>query len=420
MSAIARGQSQSPLKTAQAAIDRGDYKSAEEIYRRELTLEPKSPKLLTDLGIALQLQGRSSAAIHVFQQSLSQEYAPGTYAILAEERCRTRDLGGARPMLAKIFREERHDTRILAVIAPCYMDLDEPLESIDVYRTLLTDKSFPQDLALIQLTKSYLQSAQFFFGRLRVANNSSAYIQAIQKALEQDSADARGAFPLAAKASRFFHADLTFPQALQVWKEHPKDAALLYQMGVLSGEESMRQFQLCNDKYPNSPYLEQLRADMLANQGQENQATAIYESLMQRHPELTDLDYNLGMLYRKRQEWIKALALFQQQLRADPSDERAAARVSEALLELQQYKQLRTYLLPRVQTESPPLWARLDLATAEQKLGNPDAAIKQLVAAEKDDPSEKSIHYRLMRLYLLSGRTASAAAEEKLFESTSR
>jgi tetratricopeptide (TPR) repeat protein len=96
----------------------------------------------------------------------------------------------------------------------------------------------------------------------------------------------------------------------------------------------MRQFEICDERYPDSPYLAQLKATMLADQGHEDEAAAQYENLMRTHPELPDLLFNLGMLYRKEREWDKALYIFQKQLAKYPDDERSAARVSEALMQL--------------------------------------------------------------------------------------
>ena len=407
------------LAAAKADLAKKDYSAAESVYREALRQDPNSPELLTDLGIALQLEGKSSEAIHIFQQALRQKYLPLTYALLAEERCKTRDLDGARPMLDRIISEDPIDEHIMAIVAPCYLDLDEPIEAVKAYTALLENPDFPADLATIQLTKAYLSAAQFFVKKLKGAKDGANYLSAIQAARDGKASDARSAFTAAAAASPWFKPELDFPHAVALWKQYTGDTALLYQLSVLSGEESMRYVQLCNAKYPDSPYLQQFLADVLADQGRVDEAAASYESLMQSHPDLPELRYSLGMLYNKQQQWQKSLEVFKPQLAANPQDERAAARISEAMLELQQYSELRAFLRPRVSAPHAPLWARLDLATAEQKLGNSAAAIEQLMAAERDDPTQKSVHYRLMRLYTMAGDSASAAREKALFQHSS-
>jgi hypothetical protein len=92
------------------------------------------------------------------------------------------DVDGVRPMLAKIFREERKNLRVLSAVARCYLDIDEPVESAVVYQEILTNKDYPADLALIQLGKSYMLSGQFFAGKLSKAPGSEPFLQALREA----------------------------------------------------------------------------------------------------------------------------------------------------------------------------------------------------------------------------------------------
>jgi predicted Zn-dependent protease len=411
---LAGGQPQSAPADASKALARGDYKSAEAYYRKLLAQYPQSPEVLSNLGVALEMQGKSSEAIYAFERALRQKQLPRTYALLTEEKCKTRDLDAARPMLAKITREDFQDSSILAVIAPCYLELDEPIESVRVYESLLSYTAYPTDLALIQLAKSYLRAAQFFIGRLSRAPDSSIYMSAISEARATGSRSARSAFNSAAKASPYFQPDLNFSNAVVLWREHPEDAALLYLLSVLSSEQSIQQVEICGERYPDSPYLAQLKAEILADQGHEEEAVAQYDNLIRAHPELPDLFYDQGMLFRKEREWEKALGSFQKQLAKDPDDERSAARISEALIQLGHWKELLDFLSTRVEAPDPPFWALLDFAQAAQILDKPQRAIKALTIAEQNHPSDMSIHYRLMRLYRQTGDSQQAKKELNL------
>lgn len=418
---VCSGYCQSPAASdpGRTALERGDYSAAEAAYRNALRESPRSPELLTDLGIALQLQGRSADSIAAFEQALKLKNMPRTYALLAKEKCKTRDLDGARPMAAKILAEDPLDLRNLALVAPCYLELDEPVDAVQAYSALLTDSEFPSDLAMIQLAKSYLLSAQFFFGRLAAAPGNAIYIQALKNARDHASPDARGAFAEAKQNSTYFNSDASFLDAVHLWHQHPDDTALLYLLSVLGGEESIRQIELCEDKFPDSPYMQQLRFEMLADQGHEDEAIQGYQHLQQTHPELPELRYGLGMLYRKQRMWDQALAQFREQLARDPHDEQAAARVSEALVELTQWTSLRDFLEPWVKKTNPPLWAVLDMAEALQNLGDLPRAIQLLAAAERNNMSNKSLHYRLLILYKRTGNLAQVQAENKWLHSAS-
>jgi tetratricopeptide (TPR) repeat protein len=325
-----------------------------------------------------------------------------------------------RPMLDNIYREDRKNVRVLAAVAPCYLDIDEPIESAVVYQALLDSNSYPKDLALIQLAKSYIRSGQLFAGKLDKAPGSHPFLQALRQAPGGGSTAARSAFPDAARISPYFSSNLSWPQALERWRQHPQDIALLYLLSVLSGEESMHQIEICNESYPASPYLQQFQADVLADQGSADEAAQAYEQLMQQHPELPDLADSLGSLFEKAGEWEKAAQTYRRQLARDSKDERATAHLSECLFKLGQYAELRDLLQPEMKADHSPQWAKVALAEAEEELGNPETAIKLLVAAEHDTNPDKLVHYRLMHLYSITGRPADAKRELALFHAESR
>ncbi|MGA3048237.1 MAG: tetratricopeptide repeat protein [Terracidiphilus sp.] len=408
------------LAAARQAMDAKQYTTAEQQYRRILQENPSSPQVLTDLGLSLQLQGRSADAMRYYSAALKLKYVPETYALLAEEKCHMGETDSLRPMLQRIYREEVKNLRVISAVAPCYLDIDEPIESAIVYRSLVNSESYPHDLALVQLGKSYIRSGQFFATKLSKAPGSESFLAALRQASDGNPAGARSAFAQAARSSAYFRPELDWAGALDVWRRHPQDTALLYLLSVLSGEEGMRQMQICEDQFPNSPYLQQFYADVLADQGHGEEAIAQYEQLVREHPDLSDLNYSLGLLHEKREEWPAASEAFGQQLAEYPTDERAAAHLSKCMLQMEKYAELRGFLEPRMQAEHPPEWASLSLAEADEKLGNADAAIKILVAAEQDPHADKLVHYRLTHLYSLAGRSADARREYALFQAASK
>ncbi|HEY1985240.1 MAG TPA: tetratricopeptide repeat protein [Terracidiphilus sp.] len=415
-----RAQDPSELQIAHQKMEARKYAEAEQIYRKALSKSPSSPEISTDLALCLQLQGRSADAIHYYSQALKLKYVPETYALLAQEKCRIGDLAGVKPMLGRIYRQERKNLMAVSAVAPCYLDVDEPVESATIYRSLLNSNTYPSDLAMVQLAKSYIRSGQVFAAKLSKAPGSEPFVSALRHASSEGKAGARGAFAEAARVSPYFKADLDWEQAIDLWQQHSQDTGLLYLLSVLSGEEGMRQIQTCEEKFPNSPYLQQFYADVLADQGHGDEAIAQYQQLVRDHPDLSDVHFSLGLLRERREEWPAAAEAFRQQLAAYPNDERAAAHLSQCMLQMEQYAALREFLLPRMHTEHPPQWASLNLAEAEQKLGNNAAAIKILTAAERDPYADKLVHYRLMHLYTLEGRAADAKREYALFQSASR
>jgi tetratricopeptide (TPR) repeat protein len=413
---FAQAQPPSTLQMARQAMDAKHYAEAETLYREALAQAPDSAPLLTDLGLSLQMQGRAADAMRYYSLALKHGYVPETQALLAQEKCWMGEFESARPMLGKIFREELHNLRVLSAVAPCYLEIDEPVESAVVYESLLKSKDYPADLALVQLAKSYIRSGQFFVGKLSSASGSEPFLAALRQAAAGGAQGARSAFPQAARNSPYFKPDLDWDRAVSLWRQHPQDTALLYLLSVLSGEQGMQQIQSCEQQFSASPYLAEFYADMLADQGHGEQAIAQYEQLERDHPDLSELHYNLGLLHEKREEWAAAAAAFERQLDAYSADERAAAHLSRCMLQMEQYTQVREFLSPQMKSDNPPQWASLNLAEAELKLGDSETAIKILSAAERQPNPNKLVHYRLMQLYSMSGRSTDAKREYALFQ----
>jgi tetratricopeptide (TPR) repeat protein len=407
------------VQAGRQQMEAGNYPAAEALYRQALAQSPGSAPIETALALSLQMQGHSAEAIHYYSLALKQQYVPETYALLAQQRCRMGEVDLLKPMLARIYREQRNNPRVLAAVAPCFLDADEPVESVDIYEHLLQTPDYPPDQALIESAKSYIRSGQFFATSLSKTPGAEPYLQALREAPTAGADGARSAFGRAAASSPYFRSNLTWSEALERLHQHPHDPALLYLLAVLSADQGMRQVTLCDQRYPSSPYLEQFHADVLADQGQGDQAIAEYQQLLEQHAALADLAYNLGLLHQKRSEWDQAAAAFRQQLANSPGDERAQAHLSSCLLAMSQYAELRSYLEPQMRLEHPPEWARLDLAQAEEKLGDRDAAIRTLVAAEQQPSAPKLVHYRLMHLYTTAGRAADAQREYSLFQAAS-
>lgn len=416
---VALAQPAADITAARQAMVAKNYAGAEHIYRKALAQSPSATDVLTGLGLSLQMQGRSAEAIHYYALALKQRYVPETYALLAEEKCRMGELDSAKPMLARLYREERKNLRVDSAVASCYLDADEPIEAAEIYEELLSTDGYPADLALVQSAKSYLRSGQFFAAKLSKTPGSEPYMNALRQAPTSGAEGARSAFDVAAKASPNFRASLTWSDALRLWRQHPQDAALLYLLSVLSAEHGMKQIERCSDRFPASPYLQQFQADVLADQGHEGEAVAAYEQLIHDHPDLSDLHYSLGLLREKREEWELAAQAFRDQLAVDPADERATAHLSKCLLQLEQYPAVRALLESKMKAQHPPQWASLNLAEADQKLGDSMAAIRVLLAAEREPSPDKLVHYRLMHLYTITGRPDDAKREYALFQAAS-
>ncbi|PYV37678.1 MAG: hypothetical protein DMG06_27435 [Acidobacteria bacterium] len=392
------GQTSDP-SAAQRALDRGDYRRAEELYRALLGSGPTLPELHNNLGITLHLQGKSSEAIAVFRRALRLKEMPGTFALLGLSYCKLRQFDDAVPILLHAKRYFA-DSNVLSVLGPCYLDAGEPLDAVLVYKELVKQDVPPADENLVNLARANFRASKHFLGLLEGAPGNKEYLRAIEAARQNSSPNARGAIAIALRNAPYLSLDTGVEELGQLLLKHPNDPALLYVLGVVCGEEAMQNFQLCQSRYAGSVGVRRLYAEIL---------------LLRASPTPSGVHHDLAMLYRKRGAWDKALGEFELEQRTVPEDERVAVGISECLLHLGRYEALSRHLKPITVAKEPPEWALLDAASAAKELGRLDDAILYLHQATVHYPDSPTVHYRLSRLYHLAGRKDLARQENAVF-----
>ena len=365
--------------------------------------------------MALHYQGKSSEAIQVFEKALRLKEMPVSLALLGLNYCKLRDNDRAVRIL---HRAKRYfaDTAILSILGPCYLDVGEPLDAVLVYQELLDRRASPADENLTYFARASVRASKHFLALVEKAPRNQDYVHAIEQARQNSSPDAHAAFAAALKNAPYLRPGMSIQEMASLLPQHGNDAALMYILGVVCGEQAMQAFLLCEKQYPDSVAVRRLRAEMLASQGRYDEAVASYRVLADLPHPPPGVHHDLGMLYRKTGEWDKALGEFQQQQRTQPDDERSAVGISECLLRLGRFAELKQHLKPIAAGPSPPEWALLDLSSAEQELGNLDGATQCLQLAARQDPTSQTVHYRLSRLYSLAGRQDLAAQETKTFQ----
>lgn len=399
---------------ARKAIGAGDYARAERLYRELSRSQPRSAEALSNLGLALSQQGKSSEAIVVFRQSLAIKEAAGTLALLGLNYCRVRDYEHARGVL-RSARRYWSNPDVLALLGPCYLEAGEALDAVKVYQGLVRLGTEGQDEHAANLARAGWEASRHFTQLLGKASGSEPYRQAIRAARDEAAPDARGAMPLALRNAPYLKRGMDLAEMGALLKTHRSDPALLYVLAVACGEQAIQAYLYCREHFPGSVAARRLQAELLASQGRDEAAVSEYETLLRDAPRSPELHHALAMLYRRLGDWERALAQFQQERQAAPDDERALAGVSECLLRLNRFEEVRRLLTPVIASSSSPEWALLDLAAAEESLDHFDGAIRALEGAARQEPQNQAVHYRLMRLYRLANRTDLAEKEAAIF-----
>lgn len=398
---------------AQKALHRGEYRRAEQMYRSLLTGSPSSAELLSNLGVALHLQGKSSEAINVLRRALQAKELPGTLALLGVNYCKLRQAENARPILERAKRYFS-DLQVLSVLGPCYLEFGAPLDAVAIFNKLVGRNAEPMAENMANLARAYFQASRYYVNLLE-RTGSREYLQAIQSARQNSSPNAREAFVKAFEEAPYIKPGMTVEELGTLLPQHERDPALLYVLGVTSGEQAIDTFLRCRERYATDVSVGRLHAEMLASQGREDEAVQEYDRLIGMFPAVPVLRHDLAMLFRKRREWDKALGQFEQERSLAPDDERSQVGISECLLHLNRYADLLRHLRPLLGASQPPQWALLDAADAERELGRIGAAMRALQRLVSLYPDNATAHYRLSRLYLLADQPRQAREQIEIF-----
>lgn len=399
-------------EAARRALERGDFRAAEVIYRELLDAGEPSAELWSNLGLALHSQGRSSEAIGAFRRSLKIRETPAALTLVGLDYCRLGQFEQADDILRRARRYWNH-ADVLKTLAPCYLDAGEPLDAVRGYERLV--KQAPDGENLAGLARANFRASREFLKRLEKMPGNEPYVKAIRAARGTSSPDARGAFSEALAKSPYLKPDLGMDGMSELLAAHPNDPSLVYVLGVVCGEKGMATVLYCREKYAESPAVRRLNAEIFASQGRDDLALAEYRALLHDAAQPGALHHEIAMLYRKRGEWDKALAEFRLERQALAHNERAQVGIAESLLRLARYEELAAHLKPELALKEAPEWALLDAATAAQGRGRPEEAIGHLKRLADQDPENRTAHYRLSRLYAATGQAELARREVALF-----
>jgi tetratricopeptide (TPR) repeat protein len=157
-------------------------------------------------------------------------------------------------------------------------------------------------------------------------------------------------------------------------------------------------------------------ADMLAGEAmnglKDNEgATKMFRAALLANPKEPSAHFGLGYLLWINKLFPEAAAEFQAELANDPNHLQASLYLADCDIQLNHQQDARP-LLERVVHENGNLaLAHLDLGAIYTDAGQNEDALRELLLAEKLDPDEVNIHWRLGRLFRALGQREASKAE---------
>ena len=192
-------------------------------------------------------------------------------------------------------------------------------------------------------------------------------------------------------------------------RENPNAEVLYWETHTFS-EMAMRAAQELAARYPDSYQAQRLQAEALESQGKEQQAAAIYRSILDKHPQLAGIHYRLGQIALEEAgdsgSTEVAQQEFEKELAIDPSNASAEFILGELARRKADWPVAVEHISRAAQLDAGFSEAYLALGmslAAEGKYVAAKAPLQHYVRLEPDDPAG---HYQLA---IADARTGDAA-----------
>ena len=401
---------------AKQALDKGDYAHAESEFRLLVTANPRSPELMNDLGMALQLQGKSEEASLMFQKVLTIKRLPEAVTLLAVEYCRNHQFDRATPLL-KEARKNLTDLNLMAAIGPCLLEADQPEGAVPLYEHLVRSGTPPADENQANLTRAYFDLSRKVLEQLTSLPDGIKYARAIEASKQNGYLDAKSLFPEAYERASYLHPDMPVEALVPLLIAHPSDPSFLYILGVECTERAADVLDQMESRWPDSIAYKRLVAELKDAGGDRNGAIQTYEQILATYSDApASVHFALGLMYAERNRWVEALQQYRLASGQGIGGLYITQRISEALINLEQNKDVMNLLRQIVNKPFAPVWALRNFGEAAQNMGQLSTALVYLKRSSNLDPDDAAVHYRLFLLYRNLKQSQAAATELASFK----
>jgi len=161
---------------------------------------------------------------------------------------------------------------------------------------------------------------------------------------------------------------------------------------------------------------ESAEADMLAGEALDEMkdtpgAIEMFRKAVKAKPNQPNAHFGLGYLLWTRKQYGEAIAEFKSELALDPKHAQSMLYIADSEVQMNQYGNAKPLLEQAVKLDPSLGLAHLDLGIVASNEGRDDDALREFLAAEKLNPGDVNVHWRLGRLYRAMGRKEEAKVE---------
>lgn len=218
--------------------------------------------------------------------------------------------------------------------------------------------------------------------------------------------------------------DMALPVALELEKQFPADADVLYEAAKLYmkawNDTVFQMFQ----KTPASYRVNQVSAEIFEVQGRYAEAAAEYRKAMEKNPAAVNLHFRLGRALLMQSHAPETLAQaqeeFEAELRLNPADAVAEYEIGQVLLAENKPREAAPRFERALATSPDFGEALLAVAKMRADAKRYDEAVRLLERAVHLQPENEAAHYNLMLAYRNAGRAADALREKDAIDKLQR
>jgi tetratricopeptide (TPR) repeat protein len=203
--------------------------------------------------------------------------------------------------------------------------------------------------------------------------------------------------------------------AIRLQRLYPEDPEVVYHAGRLYGELAFANMQKLTQLAPESVWVRQAKGEAHELKGQFEMAIGEYRRVATLDPDRPGIHFRLGralLALGGENAATEALREFQQEMRVDPTNTRAAYEIGEILRRTGQVEKALEYLARVVEQQPDFEDGQIGYARALVEIGQPAKARPHLEAAVKLNPDNEVSHYQLA---LVWGALGDKPAQQREF-----
>ncbi len=162
---------------------------------------------------------------------------------------------------------------------------------------------------------------------------------------------------------------------------------------------------------PDSAEVDMLAGEAYDGMKNSNGAIHMFRTAVSANPRTPDVHFGLGYLLWTQHQYDEAVEQFLAELANDPGHVQSQLYLGDTYIQLNRPADAALILHKVVALDASLALAHLDLGILAADAGHNDEALREFLVAEKIDPEDVNVHWRLGRLYRAMGRNDEARSE---------